>query len=63
MIRAKHETNFSHGQIRAFLTSSRHVLRSYYRGCLKATAIFFGQKYAQIMKDYDENSKFIKKNV
>ena len=38
------ESYFTHGQIRASLTSNCHTLRSFSRGCVMATEIFFYQK-------------------
>ena len=54
---------FIHGQIRVFLTSNCHTLRSYSRGCVIATEIFFYQKHAEIPKDNDKIQRFIEKIV
>ena len=47
------ESHFTHGQIRAFLTSNCHTLRSF----------SFIKKDAEIPKDNDKIQKFIEKTV
>ena len=54
MMITEHETNFSHGKIRAFFTSSQHALRSFQRDCVIAIEIAFVQKYGKIPKYYDK---------
>ena len=63
MIIAEHETNFSHGKIRAFFTSSQHALRSFQRDCVIAIEIAFVQKYGKIPKYYDKIKNFNKKAI